>query len=148
MAAKSGLDGMRHTCKLMPQSNPGIASHLTNTNVCLSIGSLPDAVFAQPLVYMSLHIFLTAATFAVAKIWWSFYGAHTAFLLACLAVSAWNGASYYFDVFAHRYVAGLDTLLQVRGLPCCCCAVLRRAAVRVTPQNIGSHQDEPLNAVR
>ena len=62
---------------------------------------------------MSLHIFLTMATFAVAKIWWSFYGAHTAFLLSCLAVSAWNGASYYFDVFAHRYVAGLDTLLQV-----------------------------------
>lgn len=68
----------------------------------------------QPLVYMSLHIFLTMATFAVAKIWWSFYGAHTFFLLACLAVSAWNGASYYFDVFAHRYVAGLEALLQVR----------------------------------
>ena len=66
----------------------------------------------QPLVYMSLHIFLTMATFAVSKIWWSSYGAHTAFLLSCLVVSAWNGASYYFDVFAHRYVAGLDTLLQ------------------------------------
>ena len=98
---------MRHICKLTHQSGPGTAGN----SLCLSF--LPHAAPVQPLVYMSLHIFLTAATFAVAKIWWSFYGAHTAFLLACLAVSAWNGASYYFDVFAHRYVAGLETLLQV-----------------------------------
>lgn len=83
--------------------------------VVLSLVSvIPVLVMAQPLVYMSLHIFLTMATFAVSKIWWSFYGAHTAFLLGCLAVSAWNGASYYFDVFAHRYIAGLDLQLQVR----------------------------------
>ena len=53
---------------------------------------------AQPLVYMSLHIFLTTATFVVAKIFWNFYYAHTAFLVIILGMSAWNGASYYFEV--------------------------------------------------
>ena len=52
----------------------------------------------QPLVYMSLHIFLTTATFIVAKIFWNYYYAHTAFLVCILTMSAWNGASYYFEV--------------------------------------------------
>lgn len=61
----------------------------------------------QPLAYMGLHISLTAATFAVCKIWWMSCRAHTAFLLCVLCISAWNGASFYFEVFAHRYVAAL-----------------------------------------
>lgn len=64
----------------------------------------------QPLAYMALHVTLTGMTFAVCKVWWNFYMAHTIFLLAILCISAWNGASYYFEVFAHRYV-------QTVGLP-------------------------------
>ena len=56
---------------------------------------------------MGLHLTLTAATFAVAKIWWNYYHAHTLFLVFVLSMSSWNGASFYFDVFAHRYVAQL-----------------------------------------
>ena len=58
----------------------------------------------QPLVYMCLHIFLTTATFVVAKIFWNFYYAHTAFLVIILGMSAWNGASYYFEVGCWRCV--------------------------------------------
>lgn len=29
---------------------------------------------------------------------------HTSFLILCSASSAWNGANYFFEVFAHRYV--------------------------------------------
>lgn len=67
-------------------------------------------VCVQPLAYMALHVTLTGMTFAVCKVWWNFYMAHTIFLLAILCISAWNGASYYFEVFAHRYV-------QTVGLP-------------------------------
>ena len=56
------------------------------------------ACAVQPLVYMSLHIFLTTATFVVAKIFWNYYYAHTTFLVCILTMSAWNGASYYFEV--------------------------------------------------
>lgn len=56
---------------------------------------------------MGLHLTLTAATFAVAKIWWNYYHAHTLFLVFVLSMSSWNGASFYFDVFAHRYLAQL-----------------------------------------
>ncbi|CAL8464752.1 g4287 [Coccomyxa elongata] len=61
----------------------------------------------QPLAYMCVHITLTTMTFALCKVWWSSYAAHTAFLLFILAVSAWNGASYYFDYFSKHYFAGL-----------------------------------------
>lgn len=62
---------------------------------------------AQPLAYMSVHITLTTMTFAMCKLWWASYEAHTVFLLCILAVSAWNGASYYFDYFSKHYFAGL-----------------------------------------
>ena len=56
----------------------------------------PDGrVALQPLAYMGLHISLTAATFAVCKIWWMSCRAHTAFLLCVLCVSAWNGESLW-----------------------------------------------------
>ena len=73
----------------------------TSTDCTLKLRKL----FAvQPLAYMALHVTLTGATFAVCKIWWNYYHAHTIFLLVILTISAWNGASYYFEVFAHRYV--------------------------------------------
>lgn len=45
----------------------------------------------QPLAYMSLHIALTTATFAVSKIFWDSYVAHTAFLLFVFCWAVWNG---------------------------------------------------------
>lgn len=64
----------------------------------------------QPLAYMCVHITLTTMTFALCKVWWSSYAAHTAFLLFILAVSAWNGASYYFDYFSKHYFAGIGQI--------------------------------------
>ena len=40
---------------------------------------------------MSLHIALTTATFAVTKIFWDSYIAHTAFLLFVFCWAVWNG---------------------------------------------------------
>lgn len=45
----------------------------------------------QPLAYMCVHISLTNMTFALCKLWWANYYAHTAFLLFVFAISAWNG---------------------------------------------------------
>lgn len=62
-------------------------------------------------------------------VFWHSKTTHTAFLILCSASSAWNGATYFFDVFAHRYVdsVGLRTkqhwsleeawiLLHARGI--------------------------------
>ena len=46
---------------------------------------------SQPLAYMCVHISLTTTTFALCKLWWASYAAHTAFLLFVFAISAWNG---------------------------------------------------------
>lgn len=37
-------------------------------------------------------------------IWWHSFWAHTAFLVACSSTSVWKGATYQFDIFAHRYL--------------------------------------------
>ena len=64
-------------------------------------------LWVQPAAYMALHVVCTALTFAVCKIWWNYYHAHCFFLMTILCISAWNGASYYFEVFAHRYVSSV-----------------------------------------
>lgn len=58
----------------------------------------------QPLVYMVMHMALVTLTFLLARLFWESFAAHTIFLLFILASSAYNGASFYFEVFAHRYL--------------------------------------------
>lgn len=53
--------------------------------------SFKSLVLMQPLAYMSLHIALTTATFAVTKIFWDSYKMHTAFLLFVFCWAVWNG---------------------------------------------------------
>ena len=65
---------------------------------------------AQPLVYMAWHMGLTTMTLVLTKLWWSYKSAHTLFLIFVLTVSAWNGASFYFNFFAHRYVSSLQSI--------------------------------------
>lgn len=67
---------------------------------------------AQPLVYMSWHCGLTTMTLVLTKLWWTWKSAHTLFLLFVLAVSAWNGACFYFNYFARTYAASLS-----KGIP-------------------------------
>jgi hypothetical protein len=64
---------------------------------------------AQPLVYMAWHMGLTTMTLVLTRLLWSFQGAHTLFLLFVLSVSAWNGACFYFEYFAKRYVSSLQS---------------------------------------
>ena len=89
-AANLACVGLRRACSMPLATGPAAQQR--------ALAGLTVRRPAQPLVYMSLHIFLTTATFIVAKIFWNFYYAHTAFLVIILGMSAWNGASYYFEV--------------------------------------------------
>ena len=51
---------------------------------------------------MTMHMALVTATFLLSMLFWVSFRAHTAFLLFILSFSAYNGASFYFEVFAHR----------------------------------------------
>ncbi|GAB4824156.1 hypothetical protein N2152v2_011202 [Parachlorella kessleri] len=66
----------------------------------------------QPVVYMGMHLVLSVVAMMFNSLWWSNYTACTLFMLSVFTVSAWNGASFYFDVFAHRYVTGLGLELR------------------------------------
>lgn len=68
----------------------------------------------RPLVYMVMHMALVTLTFLLARLFWASFWAHTIFLVFILSLSAFNGASFYFEVFAHRYV---DNLGRVGGEP-------------------------------
>lgn len=69
----------------------------------------------QPLVYMCLHLLLTLATMSLNQLWWRSYAANTAFLACIFAASAWSGATFYFDVFAARYLASLGIKARRRA---------------------------------
>lgn len=69
----------------------------------------------QPLVYMCLHLLLTLATMCLNQLWWRSYAANTAFLACIFAASAWSGATFYFDVFAARYLASVGIMARRRA---------------------------------
>ena len=53
---------------------------------------LPSLVL-QPVVYMGIHVVLCWGATLTAMAWWHSKTAHTAFLIFCASVSAWNGES-------------------------------------------------------
>lgn len=61
----------------------------------------------QPLVYMGFHLVMTAISMVLCKIWWANQYACSLFVVSMYAVSAWNGANFYFEVFARRYLRDL-----------------------------------------
>ena len=57
------------------------------------------------LLYDSLLRALSDTLIAcVQAVFWHHKTLHTVVLTGCCASSAWNGAVYFFDIFAHRYV--------------------------------------------
>ena len=44
---------------------------------------------------------------------WDHFWLHTTLLVCCLGISIWNGGSFYFQVFAKRYMAELEA--KARG---------------------------------
>eukprot|EP00887_Chlorella_sp_A99_P004760 scaffold4.g4760.t1 len=69
----------------------------------------------QPLVYMAVHLLLTATAQTAGWLWWHSHLAHTALLSLVFAVSSYGGATFYFDYFARKYLAGLG--LEPRATP-------------------------------
>jgi hypothetical protein len=61
--------------------------------------------WVAPIVFMANHVVFCAVTFAFTWFMWSHYWVNTLFVIWCIAMSAWNGGNYYFEVFAHKYVA-------------------------------------------
>ncbi|PSC73097.1 Membrane transporter [Micractinium conductrix] len=56
----------------------------------------------QPVTYLAMHTFASWLSLLPTKIWFDHYWAHTAITAAVLLVSVWNGASFYFRVFARK----------------------------------------------
>lgn len=62
----------------------------------------------QPVVYLGIHMAAAWASLLPVKLLWDHYWLHTGVLLAILLVAAWNGANFYFKVFAKRYLTDLQ----------------------------------------
>lgn len=62
----------------------------------------------QPIVYLSCHGLGALLSLLPTKIWWDSMWAHTGVLAFCIGIGIWNGASFYFKVFAKRYLAELE----------------------------------------
>jgi hypothetical protein len=71
----------------------------------------------QPLVYLALHLTFCLATFVVAIAAWRSWLVHTLLLATMGATSMWNGASYYFEVFVHRYLSSVGLAGHSRSEP-------------------------------
>lgn len=56
----------------------------------------------QPLFYLCIHTFASWLSLIPTKIWFDSFWAHTVIVCAILLVAVWNGASFYFRVFAKK----------------------------------------------
>eukprot|EP00899_Mesostigma_viride_P008243 jgi/Mesvir1/1741/Mv21192-RA.1 len=65
----------------------------------------------SPLMYIAIHLALTAASCASTALWHASFAAHSGYLLGVIVWSAFNGANYYFEVFARRYIESLNAML-------------------------------------
>lgn len=61
----------------------------------------------QPVAYLAMHMALTQVVMGLNTVWWRSERAALGFIVAAFVVAVWHGASYYFEIFAHRYLAGL-----------------------------------------
>ena len=80
------------------------------TKVFRSLGI--SAPLAQRAVYLMLHLLFGMVTMAIAVLHWYSMVAHTAFLVTVCTATVYNAATYYFSVFAQRYEAGVDNIVE------------------------------------
>jgi hypothetical protein len=93
--------------KIQERDYETLYNYVTSRKGLFSVVVLRFPRKLQPLAYQVLHMALTMAVMALNTIWWSNSTAALGFIVAAFVVAAWHGASFYFDHFAHRYVAGL-----------------------------------------
>jgi len=64
----------------------------------------------QLMAFVLYQFLYTVVTILPALLYLHSYELNAAFLCVMLLISLWNGANYYFEVFATRYSAGLEEL--------------------------------------
>lgn len=62
----------------------------------------------QPIFYLSIHTISSWVAVLPTKLLWDHCWLHTAMVGLILLQSVWNGANFYFKVFAKRYMAELE----------------------------------------
>jgi hypothetical protein len=93
--------------KIQARQYETLYNYVTSRKGLFSVVVLRFPRKLQPLAYQILHMALTMAVMLLNTLWWSNSTAALGFIVAAFVVAAWHGASFYFDHFAHRYVAGL-----------------------------------------
>lgn len=100
--------------KIQSRQYETLYNYVTSRKGLFSVVVLRFPRKLQPLAYQTMHMALTFAVMALNTIWWSNSTAALGFIVAAFVVAAWHGASFYFDHFAHRYVAGLGIERKVK----------------------------------
>eukprot|EP01023_Acetabularia_acetabulum_P039420 TRINITY_DN3793_c0_g2_i1.p2 TRINITY_DN3793_c0_g2~~TRINITY_DN3793_c0_g2_i1.p2 ORF type:complete len:232 (+),score=22.76 TRINITY_DN3793_c0_g2_i1:523-1218(+) len=85
---------------------------LSNKNHPMSKIVLKYQKWQQPIIYLGVHALLCWIAFLLTYVFYHNYWAHTIFLILLSLDATWNGANYYFEVFAHRYIVGLGLDLK------------------------------------
>jgi hypothetical protein len=68
--------------------------------------------WGQPLMFMALNFGFAIVTSIPTIFYYRSFWLHTIFIIAMVLVSTYNGASYYVEVFSHRYTIELERLEQ------------------------------------
>ena len=103
--------------KIQSRQYETLYNYVTSQKGLFSVVVLRFPRKLQPLAYQLTHMALTFAVMGLNTVWWSNRTAAMGFIVAAFVVAAWHGASFYFDHFAHRYVAGLGIERKMKRTP-------------------------------
>lgn len=63
-------------------------------------------------MFMALQLIYNVVTSIPTYLMYKYFYLHTGFLIAMFAVSVWNGANYYIEVFSRRYISEIESIKQ------------------------------------
>lgn len=84
---------------MVPRHNP---EKVKRSALARTIVKAPDRL--QPIVYLCVHAVAATASFLPTLVFFRSFWVHTAAVVFCLSLAAWNGGNYYFEVFAAKYM--------------------------------------------
>jgi len=89
----------------------------------------------RPLCYCMVHASLSFIAFVGAQLWWRSHVLTTVFLLALLAVSVWNGATFYFKAMGMTHKKPLEKE-KTAAVAAAAAVAVAAAVVPAMPPNV------------
>lgn len=91
---------------MVPKHNP---RKIKKSAIARTVLKAPEKL--QPLAYLCIHGVAAIGSFLPTFFYFKSFWAHSFAIIFCLSVAVWNGGTFYFEIFAAKYMSRLHEAL-------------------------------------